>query len=376
MKSKLLVGLAIVTLAVALTGCMQPEKTVSPASEQSPAPTQTTTKTSVKRITLIGSGATFPQPQVEKWITVYTKINPNVMIEYTGKGSGGGQNDFKQGLVDFACSDPPLKESLWNDLKKKGQPLQFPIIVGAVVVVYNVPGVEKLKLSNDVLADIFLGKIEYWDDARIKELNPDVNLPHERIIVVHRSDSSGTTKIFTTYLSLVSDEWNDKVGAGKVVDWPVDKQGRGVGGKGNQGVVTAIKNNPYSIGYTELAYVLKENLKMAALQNKAGNYVTASPETIKSAISRVSMNIPSPYEGYKEDMKSLLNADGENSYPIVAVSHMVVWEDYPDEGKEKAIREFVRWILTEGQKDQYVVAGYVGLPGDVAEKMLKEVGWV
>lgn len=356
---KKLLVLSLLALSLVLAGCQQKEQ--GKAEE---------------KIILIGSGATFPQPQIEKWIDVYMKQNPNVAIEYTGKGSGGGQNDFKEGLVDFAGSDPPLKESLWNELKKRGQPLQFPMIVGAVVVAHNVPGVDELKLDGQTLADIFIGKVAYWDDEKIKSQNPDVNLPHEKIIVIHRSDSSGTTKIFTTYLSLVSSEWAEKVGAGKIVDWPVDKTGRGVGGKGNQGVVAALKQNRYSIAYTELAYALKENLKMVALKNKAGNYVTANEETIKSAVSEVSVSIPSPYEGYKEDMKALLNAAGENSYPIVAFSHLVVWEQYSDKSKEEAIKNFVKWVLTEGQKSENIVEGYVGLPPELTQKLLKDVGWI
>ncbi|WP_202320032.1 phosphate ABC transporter substrate-binding protein PstS [Archaeoglobus neptunius] len=318
-----------------------------------------------------GSGATFPQPQVEKWIDSYTSNNPDVKIEYIGKGSGGGQNDFKQRLVDFACSDPPLKESLWKELEKSGQPLQFPIIIGAVVVAYNIPGIDELKLDGKTLADIFMGKIEYWDDARIKELNPNVKLPHEKIVVIHRSDSSGTTQIFTTYLSLVSEEWKEKVGAGKSVSWPVDELGRGVGGKGNQGVVAALKSSPYSICYTELAYVYKENLKTVAIKNKAGKFVKATPETIKAAATKI--YVPAPAEGYREDIKSFLNVDGENAYPIVAFSHMIIWSHYADEAKDRAVKNFVRWILTEGQKDENIVQGYVGLPTELAAKLIKEM---
>jgi phosphate transport system substrate-binding protein len=326
-----------------------------------------------QKVQILGSGATFPQPQIEKWIEVYAKQNPDVQIEYTGKGSGGGQNDFKQGLVDFACSDPPLSESLWKELEKRGQPLQFPIIVGAVVVVYNLPGVENLKLDGEVLAKIYMGDIEYWDDEAIKNLNPKASLPHEKILAVHRSDSSGTTKIFTTYLSLVSGEWAEKVGNGKTVDWPVDRLGRGVGGKGNQGVATVIKQNPYSIGYVELAYALKENFPVVALKNKAGKFVKADESTIKSAVSEISGSIPSPREGYRESLEAMLNAGGENSYPIVAFSHMVIWEKYESEAKEKAVKDFVRWILTEGQKPENVVKGYVGLPEDVTAKLLSEL---
>ncbi len=353
-----------IVLALLLAGCTQ----------QQPKPMETTpTKTEqTEVIKVYGSGATFPQPQIEKWISLYEKVNPDVKIEYTGKGSGGGQNDFKEGLVDFACTDPPVKEKLWKELEKKGQPLQFPIIVGAVVVVYNVPGVEELKLDGKTLADIFMGKIEYWDDPAIKALNPDVNLPHEKIIVVHRSDSSGTTKIFTTYLCLVSEEFRENVGSGKLVNWPVDNTGRSLGGKGNAGVVAILKQTPYSIAYTELAYALKEKLKMVALKNKAGNYVKANEETIKSAINAVKAYIPPPEEGYRENITQLLNADGENSYPIVAFSHALLWKSYPKE-KAKAIKEFFTWVLTEGQKSENIIEGYVGLPKDVAEIGLKAI---
>lgn len=327
-------------------------------------------------ITLLGSGATFPQPQLEKWIDIYGTANPDVKIEYTGKGSGGGQNDFKQGLVDFACSDPPLKESLWRELERDGQPLQFPVIVGAVVVAYNLPGINDLKLDGETLSGIMMGEIEYWDDSSIKKRNPDTSLPHEKIIVIHRSDSSGTTDIFTNYLSVVSNEWDSKVGAGKTVEWAIDKEGRGVGGKGNPGVITAIKDNPYSIGYTELAYVYRENLNTVEIMNKAGNYISPSPESIKEAVSKVSSSIPSLHEGYKEDTRALLNAEGDNSYPIVAFSHMLIWQNYDTRGmaKEQALKDFVVWSLTEGQKETYLVKGYVGLPDDVREKIINEIG--
>ena len=353
--------LVLLVLTLMLCGCTQTQK---------PATQPSTTETKVVRI--YGSGATFPQPQIEKWISLYEKVNPNVKIEYVGKGSGGGQNDFKEGLVDFAGTDPPVKENLWKELEKKGEPLQFPIIVGAVVVVYNIPGVDNLKLDGKTLADIFMGKIEYWDDPAIKAINPNANLPHEKIIVVHRSDSSGTTKIFTTYLCLVSKEFEEKVGSGKLVNWPVDATGRGLGGKGNAGVVAILKQTKYSIAYTELAYALKENLKMVALKNKAGNFVIANETTIKSAVSAVKAYIPPPEEGYKEDIRQFLNADGENSYPIVAFSHILLWKSYPKE-KAEAIKKFFTWVLTEGQKPENIVEGYVGLPKDVAEIGLKAV---
>ncbi|WP_048146806.1 phosphate ABC transporter substrate-binding protein PstS [Pyrococcus abyssi] len=324
------------------------------------------------------SGATFPQYQIQKWIEKYQKINPHVKIEYEGGGSGYGQEAFLKGLTDIGRTDPPVKESTWKKFLQTGdQPLQFPEIVGAVVVVYNVPEVNELKLSREVLAKIFLGEIEYWDDPAIKRLNPNEKLPHKKIIVIHRSDASGTTAIFTTYLSLISKEWAEKVGVGKVVDWPVDKVGRGIGAKGNPGVVAALKQTKYSIAYTELSFAIEENLKVAALENKAGKFVKPNEETIKAAVANVKAFIPDPTEGYKEDLKQLLDAPGENSYPIVAFTHILVWQNkggkhYTPE-KAKAIKDFLRWILTEGQKPENLAPGYVGLPKEVAEIGLKAV---
>lgn len=353
---KKVVVLSLIGVGLLFLGCTQPK-----------TPTQTGQK-----VIIYGSGATFPQPQIEKWIDEYEKINPNVRIEYQGKGSGAGQNDFEKGLVDFAGSDLPVKEDLWKKLEKRGQPLQFPEIVGAVVVVYNVPGVKNLRLDGKTLAKIFMGEIEYWDAPAIKYLNPQVDLPHKRIIVIHRADSSGTTQIFTTYLCLNSKEFEEKVGSGKLVNWPVDKLGRGLSGKGNAGVVAMLKQTKYSVAYTELAYALKENLKMVALKNKAGNFVIANETTIKSAVSAVKAFIPPPDQGYKEDLRQLLNADGKYSYPIVAFSHILVWKSYPKD-KAKAIKDFFTWVLTEGQKSEHIVEGYVGLPKDVAEVGLRAI---
>ncbi|AAL81127.1 phosphate ABC transporter substrate-binding protein PstS [Pyrococcus furiosus DSM 3638] len=337
---------------------------------------QATSKTEI--ITIRTTGATFPQYQLQKWISIYTKKNPNVKIEYEGGGSGHGQEAFLKGLTDIGRTDPPVKESTWKKFLETGdQPLQFPIVVGAVVVVHNIPNVDELKLDGETLAKIFMGQIEYWDDPAIKSLNPNVNLPHEKIIVIHRSDSSGTTAIFTTYLSLVSEEWATKVGAGKTVDWPVDKVGRGIGAKGNPGVVQALKNTPYSIAYTELSFAIEENLKIVALKNKAGNFVKPTEETIKAAVAAVKAFIPDPAEGYKEDIRQLLNAPGENSYPIVAFTHFLVWQNkggkHYSKEKAQAIKDFLRWVLTEGQKPENIAPGYVGLPPEVAEIGLKAV---
>ncbi len=380
MKKALL--LVVLLAAVAICGCAQnnvQNKTQNKATPTTTATTSTQTATTSTQVVLIGDGATFPWPQITNWINVYMKEHPNVKIEYNGGGSGKGQADFAAGVVDFAGSDPPLKKNLWDRLvnnppaEGKG-PLQFPDIIGAVVVCYNLPGVNKLKLDGKTLADIFMGKIKYWDNEEIKKLNPGVDLPHKEIIVIHRSDASGTTDIFTTYLCLVSPEWNSTIGAGKVVNWPVDKMGRGVGGKGNPGVVAELKNTPYSICYTELSYAIKENLKIVALKNKDGYFVLPNATTIKAAASHVSMYIAPPTAGYKENLRQLLNAPGKDSYPIVAFSHLLVWKHYSDPVKGKAVHAFIKWILTQGQNDKYIVPGYVGLPKSITQKVLQEAG--
>ncbi len=332
-------------------------------------------------VTLRTTGATFPQYQIQKWIKVYEQKHPGVKIEYEGGGSGHGQEAFLQGLTHIGRSDPPVKEDMWNKFLSTGdQPLQFPEIVGAVVVAFNLPGINDLKLSSEVLVGIFMGNIEYWDNNSIKNLNPDVNLPHKKIIVIHRSDASGTTAIFTTYLSMISEEWAQKVGAGKTVNWPVDNLGRGLAGKGNPGVVTILKQTDGGICYTELSFSIEENLSVAAIQNKNGNFVKPTKESIQSAVSQVSSYIPSPVDGYKEDMKQLLNAPGNKSYPIVAFTHLLVWQNkdgkhYSAEEAE-AIKDFLTWILTEGQKEENIAPGYVPLPEEVAQIGLDAVDMI
>ncbi|MDW7990261.1 MAG: phosphate ABC transporter substrate-binding protein PstS [Archaeoglobaceae archaeon] len=324
-----------------------------------------------KTVKIHGSGASFPAPQLYNWISEFSKVRKDIVVEYASKGSGAGINDFKLKLVHFACTDPPAKESEWREFEKVGKPLQFPFIVGAVVVVFNVPEVKELKLDGSTVAKIFLGEIEFWDDEAIKALNPNAKLPHEKIVVIHRSDSSGTTEVFTTYLSMVSREFKEKVGAGKLVDWPVDKLGRGYGGKGNEGVAAMLKQTPYSVGYVELAYAIHEKMNQISLRNAEGRFVSASSETISAAISATKSFIPDPREGYKEDLKQFINAPGEKSYPIVAFSHVLIWEKYDNKDEAFAVKEFWKWILKDGRK--YVIEGYVPLPPEVAEIALKAV---
>ncbi|MEM0022198.1 MAG: phosphate ABC transporter substrate-binding protein PstS [Archaeoglobaceae archaeon] len=333
--------------------------------------TQPSGEKEVKKVNVYGSGASFPAPQIYAWISEFEKQRKDITVEYTSKGSGAGINDFKLKLVHFACSDPPAKESEWREFEKLGKPLQFPFIVGAVAVVYNVPGVGELRLDGETLAKIFAGDIEFWDDNAIKALNPDARLPHEKIIVIHRSDSSGTTEIFTNYLSIVSEDFKQKVGAGKLVEWPVDKLGRGYGGKGNEGVSAMLKQTMYSIAYVELAYALHEKFPIVSLKNKAGKFVQPTDETISSAIVATKAFVPDPREGYKEDLKQFLNAPGENSYPIVAFSHVLLWESYEDKEVARAVKDFWKWVLTDGKK--YMLKGYVALPDEIVKSALDAI---
>ncbi len=320
-------------------------------------------------VTIRGSGSTFLQPQLEAWIQEFIRDVKNVSVEYQGVGSGAGQEQFFKGLTDFCGSDPPLGRQTWQ--KYRGKVLQLPVILGAVAVVYNVPELKDkhLRLDGRVIALIYAGKLEYWDDPRIKELNPGLDLPHERIIAVHRSDASGTTQIFTTFLhEAAPDIWPDSL-VGKTVSWPVDETGRGVGGKGNPGVVAGLKSTEYSIGYVELEYAYREALPMAAIKNRNGNFVLPSAEAIQEAARNALTSLPKdPSEDFSSELQAIVYAPGNNSYPITAFSHIFVRTTYPKE-KAEAVKEFIRWICERGSS--YVVEGYVSVPKEIRDIDLK-----
>ncbi len=337
--------------------------------------TKTTTITSVGRVKVMlkGSGATFPQPQLEEWIREFMKTHPNIDIEYQGVGSGAGQEQFFKNLTDFCGSDPPLSRSVW--LKYKGRVMQVPYILGAVVITYNLPGLNStvhLKLNGKVIALIYKGVIKYWDDPRIEKLNPNIKLPHHEIIVVHRSDASGTTQIFTTFLhKSAPDVWPSSM-VGKLVNWPVDKTGRGVGGKGNAGVVAIVKSTAYSIGYVELAYALENNLPIAMIENKAGNYTLPTISAMKSAASEALKTglIPKdPLGDFSRDLEAIVYAPGANSYPLTSFSHLIMWVHYKDKSKAEALAEFLEWICKYG--DNYMVKGYAPAPAPIKEIIMK-----
>ncbi len=314
-----------------------------------------------KTVRLQGSGSTFIWPAISVWGEAFKKICPGVVIDYGGGGSGKGQKDIVNKLVDFAGSDVPLIRTAWK--RYEGRILQAPVVLGAIAVVYNVPELEgyTLRLNGEVLAKIYLGEIEYWDDPMIKSLNPNVSdrLPHKRIIAVHRSDSSGTTAIFTLFLHKSSNGIWPRDLVGKSIDWPVDKTGRGVGQQGNPGVTEAIKQNKYSIGYVELAYALEHNLSIAAIENPYGEYVLPTPETISAAFAVD--EVPTPLDDWTSVVEEFVYSKASrNAYPITGQTFIIVWREQDDYAKCVAIKSFLNFIASEGQ--DILPTGYAPLP--------------
>jgi phosphate transport system substrate-binding protein len=300
-----------------------------------------------------GAGATFPYPIYSKWFEEYTRVDPAARFNYQSIGSGGGIRQITERTVDFGASDGPMTD---EQLKKApGELLHIPTVLGAVVATYNLPGSPKLRFSGDVLADIFLGKITKWSDARIKALNPSVALPDQPIVVVHRSDGSGTTYIWVDYLSKVSPEWAQKVGKGTSVNWPV-----GLGGKGNEGVAGQVKNAPGALGYVELAYAITNKLPAAAVKNQAGKFVEATIESTTAAAAAASM---------PEDFRvSLTNPPGDDAYPIASFTWLLVYKDQPNEAKGRALTRFLWWAIHDGQKFPPALL-YAPLPAPVVKQI-------
>jgi phosphate transport system substrate-binding protein len=304
---------------------------------------------------LQGAGATFPNVLYQKWISEYEKPHANVKIDYQSIGSGAGIKQIQARTVDFGASDSPMKD---EDLKAAPGPiLHIPTVLGAVVLTYNLVGInEPLRFSPDVIADIFLGKIKKWNDARIKADNPNANLPGSDIVVVHRSDGSGTSAVFTDYLSKVSAEWKGKVGTGTSPAWPV-----GIGGKGNEGVTGQVKNTPNTIGYVELAYANQNGLPVASIKNGAGEFVQPTLEAVTAAAREALGTTP-------EDLRvSITNAAGKGAYPISSYTYILVYQEQSDSGKGKAVVDFLWWGIHDGQsyaKDLH----YAPLPNEIVQR--------
>jgi phosphate transport system substrate-binding protein len=302
-----------------------------------------------------GAGATFPYPIYSKWFEEYTKVDHEVRFNYQSIGSGGGIRQITQRTVDFGASDGPMTD---DQLKKApAELLHIPTVLGAVVATYNLPGNPRLRFTGDVLADIFLGKITKWDDERIKALNPSLTLPGQPILVVHRSDGSGTTYIWVDYLSKVSKEWERKVGRGTSVNWPA-----GLGGKGNEGVAGQVKNAPGALGYVELAYAITNKLPAAAVKNQAGQFVEATIESTTAAAAGAAASMPGDFR------VSLTNPPGDHVYPIASFTWLLVYRDQPNEAKGKALVKFLWWAIHDGQKYPGALL-YAPLPAPVVKQI-------
>ena len=301
---------------------------------------------------LTGAGATFPYPLYSKWFDVYQKEH-KVLISYQSIGSGGGIQQLKSRTADFGASDAPLSDQEMRDMP--GKVVHLPMVAGAVVIAYNLPGVRKgLKLSGDVVAGIFLGNIKRWNDKRIVSLNPGMKLPNLPIAVAHRSDGSGTSYIFTSYLAAISNDWAKRVGIGKSVNWPA-----GIGGKGNDGVAGVVKQTPGAVGYVELAYATQSKLAYAYLRNRAGAFVepTIASTTAAAAGSATAMQ--------KDVRVSIVNASGKNAYPIAGFTYILVYQRQSNANKGRDLVGFLRWAVRDGQKYAAPLL-YAPLPKQVA----------
>jgi len=342
MRLNFIVPIAVIALAAA--GCKEESSTT-------PAPNAAAPVAKAENIDLQGAGATFPYPLYSKWVSEYQKANPHVRINYQSIGSGGGIRQITERTVDFGASDAAMSD---DELKKApGHLMHIPMTLGAVVVTYNLPGVTSLKLTPELISGIFLGDVKTWDDKRIAEANPGVTLPKDAITVATRTDGSGTTAVFTSYLAAVSPDWQSKVGAGKSVKFPV-----GLGAKGNEGVAGTVKTTPGAIGYVELAYAKQTGLPYASLKNQAGQFVEPSLDAITAAAAGAAKAMP-------EDLRvSIVNAPGDAAYPISAFTYVLVYEKQADTVKGTAMAKYLWWAVHDGQKDGPALF-YAPLPAEV-----------
>jgi phosphate transport system substrate-binding protein len=313
-------------------------------------------------LSINGAGATFPYPMYSKWFDEYHKKNTNIEINYQSIGSGGGIKQVTEGTVDFGASDGPMNDDQLKAYQEKHGfgILHFPTVLGADVPAYNIPGVTaELNFTQEAISGIFLGKITKWNDPIIAGANKGVALPANDIVVVHRSDGSGTTYIWTDYLSKISDEWKTKVGKGASVNWPV-----GLGSKGNEAVAGTIKNTPNSFGYVELIYAIQSNMAYGRVKNSSGAFIKADLASVTAAAAGAAKNMP-------EDFRvSITDAPGKTAYPIASFTWLLIPQKFSDAAKRDAIKGFVKWMLADGQNYTEALA-YAKLPKEVVAMELK-----
>jgi len=312
-------------------------------------------------VTIIGSGGTFPAPLYQRWFSEYNKQKPNIQVSYQAVGSGAGVEQFTTGTVDFGASDTAMKD---EEIKKVKQGvIMLPMTAGNIVLAYHFPNAKSgLQLSRQALADIFLGKVKTWNDPAIAKLNPGVDLPDSPITVIHRSEGSGTTDVFTKFLSKISPEWKEQVGEGKAVSWVV-----GLGGKGNAGVAAQIQQIDGAIGYVEYVYAREAKIPIAKLENKAGKYIEPTTESATKALDTAKL---------PENLRVFItDPDGEESYPLVTYTWMMVYKKYDDATKANTLKEVLNWALTDGRKFNEEL-GYIPLPPEALAKVKKAINQI
>jgi phosphate transport system substrate-binding protein len=315
------------------------------------------------QVLLNAAGATFPYPIYSKWFDQYHQAHPNVQINYQSIGSGGGISQLTDRTVDFGASDGPMTD---DQLKKASVPiLHFPTVLGAAIPTYNLKGVQgELNFTPEALSGIFLGKVTKWNDPAIASANPGMKLPGDDVVVVHRSDGSGTSYIWTDYLSKVSPDWQQKVGKATSVNWPV-----GLGGKGNEGVSALIEQTPGSIGYVELIYAIQNHMSYGKVKNSSGVFVKADLASVSAAAAAVAKNMPDDFR------VSITNPEGKDAYPIASFTWLLIPAKFSDPAKRDVVKDFLKWMLTDGQNDCEALA-YAKLPKEVVAKEMKAIAQI
>ncbi len=313
-------------------------------------------------VQLQGAGATFPAPLYTSWFETYSAANPNIKIDYQAIGSGGGIKGITDQTVDFGASDAAMKDEEIAALKPGVKILHVPTALGAVVVIYNVPDVTAINLDADTIAGLFAGTIKNWNDPKIAALNSGVTLPDLPVTVVHRSDGSGTTNAFTSYLDTVNADWHASVGAGKEVQWPT-----GIGAQGNDGVAGGVKQTPGAVGYVELNYATQANIPSALVKNAAGKFVPGSTEGVTAAADSAVANFPADFR-----QAPIINGAGDATYPIASYTYLLIPVDWSDADKAQAMVSFTYWALTDGQSAEAAL-GYAPLPAAVQQKSIDEL---
>ena len=363
---------------VAFTACSGNGASTAPSTAASTTPTAAATTSTAPasvapsaatapvpptaNVTLTGAGATFPAPLYAAWFQTYNGLHSNIQIDYTPNGSGAGITAITQGTVDFGASDAAMKDTEIAALPAGKTLFHFPTALGAVVAIYNLPDIPKVQLDGPTLAGIYLGKITKWNDPALVALNAGVTLPDTAILVVHRSDGSGTTNAYTTYLDTVDPTWHAGPGAGKTVNWPT-----GVGASGNDGVATAVKQTTGAIGYVDLSVAASTHLTSAYLKNADGNFVPGSTDGVTAAAEAVKDKFPADFR-----QKPIINGAGATTYPIASYTYLLVYTDQADATKGQALVSFIYWALTDGQSAEAAL-GYAPLPAEIAAKALTQL---